>query len=120
MGLDNFTKVIFGWKIEGKENAEKFQNDMDKLNEDWYDEYQDVISEDTMCGNYIFIGAELVSYDADEGGEEVINDKLIKKSTSTYNKFMNSHPEFNDIVKNYIGTLTTSKEPQLFVFQQIW
>ena len=26
MGLDNYTRSIFGWKIEGRENVHKFMN----------------------------------------------------------------------------------------------
>ena len=33
MGLDNYTRSIFGWKIEGRENVHKFQTKLEKENE---------------------------------------------------------------------------------------
>ena len=53
MGLDNFKKIVYGWKVE-KEEAENLKNDLEVWDEDYYDQVQDVIVEDTMCGDYIF------------------------------------------------------------------
>ena len=73
-----------------------------------------------MCGEYIYFGAKLVRYDADEGGEVIINNELIKKKTDEYHKFLKDHPELDKFLQTQIGINTTSKEPQLYIFQQIW
>ena len=119
MGLDNYTRVVYGWKIEGSKNVEKFEKGLEKINENYYDDYFDFFVEDTMCGDYIFFGAHLVNYDVDEGGEEVINTKLINEATDEYHKFLKDYPELDEYLNKQIGKLTTSKDAQLYVFQQI-
>lgn len=120
MALDNYTRSIFGWKIEGRENVHKFQTKLEKENKNDYDDYCDFLVEDTMCGEYIYFGAHLVKYDADEGGEFILNQQVIKEATDEYYNFLKEHPELDKFLKKQIGKLTTSKEPQLFIFQQIW
>ena len=120
MGLDNSTRVVYGWKIEGSNNVSKFEKALEKVNENYYDDYCDFLIEDTMCGEYIFFGASLVNYDANGGGEEILNNQLIKESTDEYHDFLKEHPELDKFLQKQIGKLTTSKEPQLYVFQHIW
>lgn len=120
MGLDNYTRSIYGWKIEGRNKVEKFENELEKINENYWDDYIDFLVSDSMCGEYIFFGASLVNYDADEGGEEIINKQLIKEATDEYHDFLKEHPELDKFLQKQIGKLTTSKEPQLYIFQQIW
>jgi len=120
MGLDNITRVIYGWKVEGHNKVKKFENELEKINENYTEDYIDFLVDDTMCGEYIYFGADLVNYDADEGGEEVINKQLIKEATDDYHNFLKEHPELDEFLKTQIGKTTTSKNPQLFVFQQIW
>jgi len=120
MGVDNFTRAIYGWKVEGSDKVKKFEKALEKVNSNYYDDYCDFFADDTMCGNYIYFGANLVYYDADEGGEAIINNELIKEATDEYHKFLDEHPELKEFLKKQIGKKTTSKEPQLFIFQQIW
>ena len=120
MGLDNFTRSIYGWKVEGRKNVEKFEKELEKINENYYDDYCDFLVSDTMCGEYIFFGAHLVYYDADEDNEVIVDDKLIKESTNKYQDFLKEHPELDEFLTKQIGKLTTSKDPQMFIFQQIW
>lgn len=120
MGLDNYTRSIYGWKIEGRDKVTKFENALEKVNENYYDDYCDFLVEDAMCGEYIYFGAHLVNYDADEGGEVILNQQAIKEATDKYHNFLKEHPELDEFLKKQIGKKTTSKEPQLFIFQQIW
>ena len=120
MGLDNYTRVIYGWKIEGHKNVETFENGLEKINEDYYDDYFDFFTQDIMFGDYIFFGAHLVNYDANEEEEVILNSKLINKATDEYHKFLKDHPELDEYLDKQIGKLTTSKDAQLFIFQQIW
>ena len=46
-----------------------------------------------MCGEYIYFGAHLVKYDADEGGEVILNQQAIKEATDEYYNFLKEHPE---------------------------
>lgn len=120
MGLDNYTRSIFGWKIEGRENVHKFASKLEKINKNYYDEYYNFLVEDTMCGEYIYFGADLVNYDANEENEIILDDELIKKATDDYYNFLKEHPELDKFLKKQIGKTTTFKEPKLFIFQQIW
>lgn len=120
MGLDNYTRTVYGWKIVGRKKVKEFENELEKINENYYDDYIDFFIDDYMCGEYIYFGAKLVRYDADEGGEVIINNELIKKKTDEYHKFLKDHPELDKFLQTQIGINTTSKEPQLYVFQQIW
>jgi len=120
MGLDNYTRSIFGWKIEGRNKVEKFQKAIEEINENYYDDYFDFLVEDTMCGEYIYFGADLVNYDANEEEEVIVNDELIKTATDDYHNFLKEHPELDKFLQKQIGKSTTSKDPQLFIFQQIW
>lgn len=120
MGLDNYTRTVYGWKIEGSKNVRKFEKELEKVNKNYYDDYCDFLITDIMCGEYIYFGANLVNYNADEGGEVIINNNLIEKKTDEYYNFLKGHPELDKFLQTQIGVITTSKEPQLYVFQQIW
>lgn len=120
MGLDNNTRAIYGWKIEGRKNVKEFDNELEKINKNYCDDYCDFFIDDYMCGEYIYFGAKLVNYNADEGGEVIINNKLIEKASDEYYNFLKDHPELDKFLQTQIGINTTSKEPQLYVFQQIW
>lgn len=112
--LDNNTVVIYGWKVDGDIKSD-FQQELYDFDEDYFDKYQDIFVEDTMCGDYIYFGAILAQYDAEEGGEVIINSKLIDKATSRYNKIIKDNPELDKILNEY-----KEGEPQLYVFQNIW
>jgi len=120
MGLDNYTRAVYGWKIEGSNKVHKFQNKLEKINENYYDDYFDFLVEDGMCGEYVYFGAHLANYDANEEKEVIVNSKLIKEATNEYHEFLKEHSELDEFLKKQIGKTTTSKEPQLFIFQQIW
>ena len=120
MGLDNYTRTVYGWKIEGNKNVRNFEKELEKINENYYDDYCDFFVNDTMCGEYIYFGAKLARYYADEGGEVVINNELIKKKIDEYHNFLKDHSELDQFLQTQIGVNTTSKEPQLYIFQQIW
>lgn len=113
--IDSYTNVIYGWKLTG-DVVDKFKNEMNEFNEEWSDIYQNFFIEDYMCGNYIYFGAILGRFDeAGDGGEIIIESKLIKSSTNSYNKFIKDNPEIEKIIKKY-----TKKKPQLYVMQQKW
>lgn len=115
MGLDNFTTIVYGWKVE-KEEVENLKHELEVWSEDYYNQVQNVIVEDTMCDNYIYFGAIIASYDAVYDPEEVIvNDDLINSEMKEWNKFINDNPEFANIISKY-----QCGNPQLYVFQDIW
>ena len=114
--LDNHTIVIYGWKIEGSDEVRKINRKLEKVDEEYWDKFQNIIIDDTMCGNYLYFGAILVNYDA--GGDPdpvVINSELIAEATSEYNKIIEENPELKKVLKKY-----TKTPAQLFVFQHIW
>ena len=118
MGLDNHTVVIYGWKVDGNEKVEEFENKLDEAYEDWWDEFIDeYFIADSMMGNYIYFGAILADYDVewDDDPEVIITDELSKSATAKYNKFISEHPEISKVFDEY-----KEGEPQLYVFQHIW
>ena len=125
MGLDNYTRVIYGWKVTDKQ-VDKIQKEIeDKCENVYRDDMYNIIDEcyvdDSMCGEYFYFGALLGSidvYDAERGADNeiIINDKLINKATSKYNKMLKDYPEIEKIFKKY----SKNKKPQLYVMQNIW
>lgn len=114
--IDNYTIVIYGWEIEGNDEVRKIGKKLEKVNEEYLDKFQNIIIEDTMCGNYLYFGAILVNYDAREDPDPVvINSELITEATSEYNKIIEENPELKKVLKKY-----TKTPAQLFVFQHIW
>jgi len=114
--IDNYTIVIYGWKIEGSDEVRKVGKKLEKVDEEYWYTFQDIIVDDTMCGNYLYFGAILVNYDAGDDPESVvINSELITEATSKYNKIIEENPELKKVLKKY-----TKTPAQLFVFQHIW
>ena len=114
--IDNHTIVIYGWKIEGSDEVRKISKKLEKVDEDFWDKFQDIMIDDTMCGDYLYFGAILVNYNAGEESDPiVINSELITEATSEYNKTVEENPELKKVLKKY-----TKTPAQLFVFQHIW
>lgn len=116
--IDNHTIVLYGWKVEGKDKSTKFENECEEVDEDFWDKFLDeVFISDTMCGNYTYFGAILAEYDVDDDdeGEVIIDDTLVKKCTSKYNKFIADNPELAKVFDKY-----KDGEAKLYVFQHIW
>ena len=114
--IDNHTIVIYGWKIEGSDEVRKIGKKLEKVDEEYWDKFQNIMVDDTMCGNYLYFGAILVNYDAGDDPEPVvINSELITEATSEYNKIIEEHPELKKVLKKY-----TKTPAQLCVFQHIW
>lgn len=114
--IDNHTIVIYGWKIEGSDEVRKIGKKLEKVDEEYWDKFQNIMVDDTMCGNYLYFGAILVNYDAGEDPDPVvINSELITEATAEYNKIIEENPELKKVLKKYMKT-----PAQLFVFQHIW
>lgn len=114
--IDNHTIVIYGWKIEGSDEVRKIVKKLEKIDEEHWDKFQNIMIDDTMCGNYLYFGAILVNYDAGENQDPVvINSELINGATSEYNKIIEENSELKKVLKKY-----TKTPAQLFVFQHIW
>ena len=41
MGLDNYTRIVYGWKIEGHKKIKEFEKELEKINKNYYDDYYD-------------------------------------------------------------------------------
>jgi len=116
--IDNHTIVLYGWKVSGKDKTTKFEDACEEIDEDFFDKFLDeVFISDTMCGNYAYFGAILADYDAQFDDEEVIviDDALVKKCTTKYNKFIEENPELAEVFDKY-----KEGEPKLYVFQHVW
>ena len=115
MSLDNRTVAMYGWKVEGRDNVDKFQKDLEDWKKDYWNDIENFIIEDTMSWEYIYFGLELVYYNADEGGSEVITKKLIHDKFKYWNAYMEGNPALNEIFNKY-----KNGEPQLYIFNHIW
>ena len=114
--IDNHTIVIYGWQIEGPDEVKKLDKKLSKIDEEFWDKFQNIIIEDTMCGNYLYFGAILANYDSQSDPDPVcVNSELIDKATSEYNRTLEENPELKKVLKKY-----TKTPAQLFVFQNIW
>lgn len=112
--IDNYTSLIYGWKLTG-DNIKKFENEMEDIDDDWISITDKVVIKDHMCGQYIYFGAILAHYDSNEENELVIDDKLIKKSTKSYNDFIKDNPKIDKIFSKY-----AKGKPKLYLLQNIW
>lgn len=118
--IDYNTVVIYGWKVED-DVCSQFENELDKICEEIYhkDKYDlgldTCLVSDTMCGNYIYFGILLGSYDSKENNEIIVNDKLLKEKSQIYNNKLNKYPEVKNIFEKY-----SKNNPQLYIFQNIW
>lgn len=112
--IDNYTSLIYGWKLTG-DNITKFENEMEDIDDDWVGITDKVVIKDYMCGEYIYFGAILAHYDSNEENELVIDDKLIKKSTKSYNDFIKKNPNIDKIFSKY-----AKGKPKLYLLQNIW
>lgn len=116
MGLDNYTTLVYGWLIEGRENVKKFDKDLEEWDENYYDKIDGVVVEDSMCGEYAYVGAVVARYDAEEDDERHrIVDDIIEKPINKLNKFIEDNPGFKKVIEKY-----TNGEPKLYLFQNIW
>jgi hypothetical protein len=114
--IDNYTVVLYGWRIEDQKEINKFVKKLEKIDEDYYDKFQNIMVEDVSAGGYFYFGAVLVRYDAtDDPDAVIINSELINKATSEYHKTLEKYPELEKLFKKY-----TKTPAQLFVFQHIW
>lgn len=122
--LDYRVVALYGWKIENKVVNNRKQNDatnfMKKLcewNDDYYDDTQEIMVEDTMSGQYVYVGAIMASFDPTEDKKVVILDdkELQDKAIAKFNKYIDEHPEFDEIFKKY-----KKGEPALYLFNHIW
>lgn len=125
MGLDNYTRVIYGWKVDEKKVNHIIEEIETVCDEEYHDDMYNIIDdcyiEDTMCGEYFYFGALLGSidvYGAESGGdmEIIVTQELIDKATKKYNDMINKYPKIDKIFKKY----AKKQEPQLYVMQNIW
>lgn len=125
MGLDNYTRVIYGWKVDGKKVSNIVKEIETVCDEEYHDDIYNIIDgcyiEDTMCCEYFYFGALLGSidvYDAENGGnmEITVTQELIDKATKKYNDMINKYPKIDKIFNKY----TKKQKPQLYIMQNIW
>ena len=90
--------------IEEKPYSDMFNND----------DSDQILVEDTMCGNYVYIGLKLASVDEDEDDACVnISENDIQNLKNRLEKCMKSWPNYLiDMVKNY--------EPSLYMFMHAY
>ena len=111
---------MYGWKISGRETVSNFIKELEAYDEDYYDNMERVIVEDTMCGKYFYFGAKVVYQDATEDNTEtIVTDELIKQKMELWEDYLKKYPKFQEIL-NYIGVDVDLTKPQMYVFQHIW
>lgn len=122
--LDYRVVALYGWKIENKvvnnrkqNNVTNFLKKLQEWDEDYYDDAQEIMVEDTMRGQYVYVGAIMAYFDPTEDDQVVIldNKELQDKAIAKFNKYIDEHPEFDEIFKKY-----KKGEPALYLFNHIW
>ena len=102
--IDSYTKVI--------------QEELENIDEDYMNTLEKFIIEDPMCGNYFYFGALLGSFDNDFGDDDAeikVDEKLVEKCTSKYNKMLEDYPKFDNVFKKYQKEI-----PHLYVMLNKW
>lgn len=122
--LDYRVVALYGWKIENKvvnnrkqNNVTNFLKKLQEWDEDYYDDAQEIMVEDTMRGQYVYVGAIMAYFDPTEDDQVVILDdkELQDKAIAKFNKYIDEHPKFDEIFKKY-----KKGEPALYLFNHIW
>jgi hypothetical protein len=122
--LDYRVVALYGWKIENKvvnnrkqNNVTNFLKKLQEWDENYYDDAQEIIVEDSMRGQYVYVGAIMAYFDPTEDDQVVILDdkELQDKAIAKFNKYIDEHPEFDEIFKKY-----KKGEPALYLFNHIW
>lgn len=122
--LDYRVVALYGWKIENKvvnnrkqNNVTNFLKKLQEWDEDYYDDAQEIMVEDNMRGQYVYVGAIMAYFDPTEDDQVVILDdkELQDKAIAKFNKYIDEHPEFDEIFKKY-----KKGEPALYLFNHIW
>ena len=122
--LDYRVVALYGWKIENKvvnnrkqNNVTNFLKKLQEWDEDYYDDAQEIMVEDSMRGQYVYVGAIMAYFDPTEDDQVVILDdkELQDKAIAKFNKYIDEHPEFDEIFKKY-----KKGEPALYLFNHIW
>ena len=112
--IDREVYIINGWKVTGRENIRQLEDELYNINEDYTDDLDGFYVQDGMCGEYIYFGAILDSFDPDEDfADVVINEKLLFEK---YKKFLNENPKYAEVLKNY----TNEEPPQVIVALHVW
>ena len=115
--IDSYTKVIYGWKLTG-DNVGKIQEELENIDEDYINILDSFIIEDPMCGNYFYFGALLGSFDNDFGDDDAeikVDEKLVEKYTSKYNKMLEDNPKIDKVFKKY-----QKEKPELYIMLNKW
>ncbi len=102
--LDYRVVALYGWKIENKvvnnrkqNNVTNFLKKLQEWDENYYDDAQEIIVEDSMRGQYVYVGAIMAYFDPTEDDQVVILDdkELQDKAIAKFNKYIDEHPEFD-------------------------
>lgn len=110
--IDNYVKVIYGWKVPAVD-VDKVKDQLGYDIDDALDEY---IIYDYGQGLFLYIGAIIGEFDCDEdGGEILVTSKIAGPKINKFNAFMEKNPNVNKVFKKYMR-----KNAQLYVVQQKW
>lgn len=110
--VDNFVKVIYGWKVPTFD-IEKVK---EQLGEEPNNDLENFIIYDYCVGNFLYIGAIIGSFDCDDDdGEILITSKIAGPKISKFNTFIEKNEDIKKIFKKYMR-----KQAQLYVVQQKW
>lgn len=110
--VDNFVKVIYGWKVPTAD-IEKVK---EQLVEEPNNDLENFIIYDCCAGNFLYIGAIIGSFDCDDNdGEILITSKFAGPKIDKFNTFMKKNENIYKVFKKYMR-----KQAQLYVVQQKW
>ena len=115
--IDSFTKVIYGWKVDDKKEVRHLSKELDTIcedvyNKDMYSIPDNFVIEDVMCGNYLYFGSILASWDNDSDNKSAaIDNELIAKEYGQYALLLEQYPQIAKVLKKY----SKKQPPQLYV-----
>lgn len=110
--IDNYVKVIYGWKVP----ATDIDNVKDQLGDEPNEALNKFMVYDYGCGNFLYIGAIIGEFNCDEDDAEIlVTAKAAAPKIDKFNTFMKKNEDINKVFKKYMR-----KQAQLYVVQQKW
>lgn len=114
--IDRKVYIINGWSVFG-DNVAKMEQELYDIDEYYNDDIQDYFVYDTMCGEYIYFGAIIDSFNPDEDPLCItIDEKSIYDADQKYKQFLEEYPHYAEIFKKYAN----NQPPQVMVVLKTW
>lgn len=118
MGIDRRVYIINGWAVIGMEQVKQMETELENIDEYYMDDVQGCFVSDCMCGEYIYFGGIIDSFNPDYEDAHcfAITEKDIFDADEKYKNFLEKYPKYAEVFKKY----TNNERPQVMVALHVW